>query len=177
MQDENETGSNTEQWPEVERIRSTDGVNRIDFYNAILLVEGQPIEYIIDTGSPITIIPPRINPKKLTKTARCLVEVNKILIKFKSEPFVEVKTEESKVKLPILLTENEYTQPLLSHDWLVTLEIGLKGNRNRSIVLDTKPTQQKRRPVPIHIQSNVRDELEKLIEKGHLEKADGRIEN
>ena len=37
---------------------------------------------------------------------------------------------------------------------------------------DVKPIQQKGRPVPIHFQKNVREELEKLIRKGHLEKAD-----
>ena len=46
----------------------------------------------------------------------------------------------------------------------LTIDIQLKR--------DTKPVQQKRRPVPIHIQNSVAHELEKLIEKGHLEKAD-----
>ena len=48
-------GANIEPWPEVDYIQSTNGVNRIDFYKAILLVEGHPIEFIIDTGSPITL--------------------------------------------------------------------------------------------------------------------------
>ena len=70
VHEEDETDSNTEPWPEVDHIQSTNGVNRIDFYKATLLVEGQPIEFIIDTGSPITIIPPIINLKKLTKTKK-----------------------------------------------------------------------------------------------------------
>ena len=37
---------------------------------------------------------------------------------------------------------------------------------------DVKPIQQRGRPVPIHFQKLVREELEKLIEQGHLEKAD-----
>ena len=51
----------------------------------------------------------------------------------------------------------------------LTTEIQLKK--------DTKPIKQKERPVPIHFQSSVRHELEKLIEKGHLEKTDGTTEN
>ena len=43
--------------------------------------------------------------------------------------------------------------------------------------IETKPIQQKGRPVPIHFQKTVENELEKLIEKGHLEKADKTAEN
>ena len=42
---------------------------------------------------------------------------------------------------------------------------------------DVKPIQQKARPVPIHFQNTVRKELEKLIERGHLEKEGWRTEN
>ena len=37
---------------------------------------------------------------------------------------------------------------------------------------DSKPIQQTGLPVPIHFQKTVKEEIEKLIEKGHLEKAD-----
>ena len=42
---------------------------------------------------------------------------------------------------------------------------------------DTKPIQQKGRPVPIHFQKTVKKALKKLIESGHLEKADKTTEN
>ena len=51
----------------------------------------------------------------------------------------------------------------------LTIDIQLKE--------DVKPIQQKGRPVPIHFQKNVRDELEKLIKSGHIEKADETTEN
>ena len=51
----------------------------------------------------------------------------------------------------------------------LTIDIQLKT--------DTKPIQQKVRPVPMHFQETVKHELEKLIEKGHLEKADKTTEN
>ena len=121
---------------------------------------------------------------------------------------VEVKTERSRVTLPILKAEKGNTQPLLGLHWLDKNEIGLQGNRETNIIRnievnergekifkgsenlfknnhnikdltidiqlrkDAKPIQQKRRPVPIHFQNTVRKELEKLIEKGHLETAD-----
>ena len=42
---------------------------------------------------------------------------------------------------------------------------------------DVKHIQQKERPVPVYFQNSVRHELEKLNEKGHLEKADGTTQN
>ena len=50
----------------------------------------------------------------------------------------------------------------------LTIDIQLKK--------DVKPIQQKGRPVPIHFQKNVREELEKLNDSGHLEKADNTTE-
>ena len=124
-----------------------------------------------------------------------------------------IKKEKSKEILPILITENKNTQPLLGPDWLDKLEIGLQGNKktnvkrhveeaerrervihdyadlfknnhtNKDLTIDfqlrkdIKPIQQKGRPVPIHFQKIVREELEKLIEKGHLEKADKTTKN
>ena len=96
IQEENETDSNTKLWPEVDHIQSVNSVNRIDFYDAILSVEGQPIEFIIDTGSPDTIIPPIISPKKLMQTTKCFVDANKNATKFKGEILVKVKTEKAR---------------------------------------------------------------------------------
>ena len=81
--------SQTESWPEIDHIQSVNGISRVDFYKAILLVQGQPIEFIIDTGSPVTIIPPIINALEIRKTTKCFVDVNKNLIRFKGEALVE----------------------------------------------------------------------------------------
>ena len=203
-----DTGSNTESWPEIDHIQSVNGINPVDFYKAILLVEGQPIEFIIDTVSSVTIIPPLINPKETKTTSKCFVDVNRNPIKLKGEAIVEVKTEKTKVTLPILITEKKNTQPLLGLEWLDKFNIGLQGNRETNIIRnttanekgekifedfenlfkknhtmehltidsqlkkDTKHKHQKGSPVPIHFQKIVRDELEKLIGKRHLRKAD-----
>ena len=111
IQKEPSTDSNKESWPEVDHIQSVNGINRVDFYKAILLVQGQPLDFIIDTGSPVTIIPPVINPSEIHKNTQCFVDVNKNPTKFKGEAMVEVKTK-SKETLPILITENKNTQPL-----------------------------------------------------------------
>ena len=205
--------SSTEPWPEIDQIQSVNGVNRVDFYKTILLIHGQPIEFIIDTGSPVTIVPPIITPKEIKKTTKNLRRREQNPIRLKGEAMVEVKTEKSKETLPILITENKNTQPLLGLDWLDKLEIGLQGGKKTNVIRhkeederrkkiisehkdliknnhtikdltidnqlkeDAKPIQQKGRHVPIHFQKSVREELEKLIKSGHLEKADKTTEN
>ena len=195
--------SNTEPWPQVDHIQSVNGINRVDFYKTILVVHGQPIEFIIDTGSPVTIIPPVIDLTEVKKTTKTFVDVNKNPIKFKGEAMFELKTEKSREILPILITENKNTQPLLGLDWLNKLKIGLQGSKKTKFIRhvtederrkriiyeyedlfknnhtikdltidiqlkkDVKPIQQKGRPVPIHFQKIVREEVKKLIDKGH----------
>ena len=145
IQNEPSTDSNTESWPEIDHIQAVNGINRIDFYKAKLLVQGQSIEVIIDTGSPVTIIPPIINTAEIHRTTKSFVGVNKNPIKFKGETMVEVKTEKSKITLPILITENNNTQPLLGLVWLDKLEIGLQGNTNTNIIrhIETDERRQK----------------------------------
>ena len=89
IQKESSTDSNTESWPEIDHIQAVNGINRIDFYKAILLVQGQPIEFIIDNGSPETIIPPIINTAEIHRTTKSFVDVNKNPIKFKGETMLK----------------------------------------------------------------------------------------
>ena len=61
-----------------------------------------------------------------------------------------------------------YSKTIILSKKDLTIDIQLKK--------DVKHVQQKRRPVPIHFQKIVREQ-EKLIEKGHLKKADKTTEN
>ena len=120
-------------------------MNRVDFYKTILLVHGQPLEFIIDTGSPVTIIPPIITPKEMKETTKIFVDVNKNPIKFKGEAMVEVKTEKSKETLPILIKENKNTQPLLGLDWLDKLEIGLQGGKKTNVIRHVEEDERQKK--------------------------------
>ena len=57
---------------------------------------------------------------------------------------VEVKTENYKEVLPILIIENKNTQPLLGFDWLDKLEIGLQRNKTRVLSDTSKLTEDDR---------------------------------
>ena len=156
------SNSNTEPWPEIGHIQSVNGINPVDFFKAILLVYGQPIEFNIDTGSPVTIIPPIINPIETEKTSKTFVDVNKNPIKFKGEAMVEVKTKKSKVILPILITENKNTQPLLGLDWLDKLKIGLQGSKKTNVIRHGEEEERRKKIV---------DEHEDLFKNNHTIKS------
>ena len=66
---------------------------------------------------------------------------------------------------------NEYEDLFKNNHTIKDLTIDIQLKK------DTKPIQQKGQPVPKHFQKTVKHELEKLIEKGHLEKADKTTEN
>ena len=58
---------------------------------------------------------------------------------------VEVKTEKSKETLPILITENKNTQPLLGLDWLDKLEIGLQGSKKTNVICYVKEDDKRKK--------------------------------
>ena len=141
------SGSNTESWPEIDHIQSLNGITRVDFHKTILLVQGQPIGFIIDTGSPVTIIPPIINPIEIKKTTKSFVDVNKNPTKLKGDAMVEVKTEKSKEIFTILITENKNIQPLMGLDWLDKLEIALQGGKKTNVIRHVDEDERRERIV------------------------------
>ena len=159
IQEKPTTDSNTESWPEIDHIQSVNGINRIDFYKATLLVQGQQIEFNTDTGSPVTIIQSIISPVELQKTTKSFADVNKNpIIKFKGEAMVEMKTEKSKEILPILITEIKNTQLLLHLDWLEKLENGLQGNKNTNFIRHIETDERRK---------NIINEYEYLFKNNH----------
>ena len=145
IQEKQTADSHTESWPEIDHIQSVNSYNRVNFYKVILLVQGQPIDFFIDIGSPVTKIPPIINPIEVKKTTKCFVDVNKNSIKFKGEAMVERKTEKSKEVLSKLVTENKNTQPLLGLNWLDKLEIEFQETETRTFSDTLKPMKNGRR--------------------------------
>ena len=67
--------------------------------------------------------------------------MNKNPIKFKGETMVEVQTEKSKETLPILITENKNTQPLLGSNL-----VGQIGNLPTGRQKDGCDPPRRRRP-------------------------------
>ena len=70
-------------------------------------MEVQPIEFIIDTGSPVTLIPPIINQKELNETTKLFVDVNKNPVKFEGDAMVKIKSEKNTEVILILVSETK----------------------------------------------------------------------
>ena len=109
--------------------RINDKEQKKDFYNATLLINNVPIKFIIDSGSPVTLIPEclfnditTIKPLKTTYK-----DVNNQRIEFTGQTNALVKTNKETIELPLLITKAK-TSPLMILDWMQRLQINLSSN-------------------------------------------------
>ena len=181
------------------------------------MVNNVPIKFIIDSGSPVTLIPEclfsKITPIEPLKTT--YKDVTNQKIDFTGQTKAMVKTNKETMELPLLSTKAQIA-PLLGLDWMQQLKINLSSNndaiqihnirsdnterkiiklqndfkdlfynnkeiRNLSVKINLKTgaqiIQQKGRPIPIHLQDQVAQELKRLIKHGYVEKATEITEN
>ena len=90
-------------------------------YTATVLINGKKKEVIIDTGSPITIMPPDEPMLELTgiqKITNRYQDVNKNEVKFRGKIPENVEYENNKQKMDILITERTDMTPLLGMEWM-----------------------------------------------------------
>ena len=193
-------------YEKIQRIENTK--QKKGFYNATLLVNNVPIKFIIDSGSPVTLIPEclcsKITPIEPLKTT--YKDVNNQKFSFTGQTKAMVKTNKETMELPLLITKAQ-TAPLMGLDWMQQLKINLNSNndaiqihninldnkerkiiklqidfkdlfynikeiKNLSIKINLKTgaqiIQQKGRPIPIHLQDQVAQELKRLIKHGYV---------
>ena len=135
-----------------QKIHSTRQVNKDgpDFLTLTALVNNRPIKFIIDSGSPVTLIPKSlfngITPLKPLKTEYRDVNDNKI--RFEEKTTATVETNGQRNNLEILITTKK-TNPLLGLDWMtklgITLDTGRTGPQINNVTEDTEITSLKRR--------------------------------
>ena len=203
-----EETSSEEEESEPEKIRQITQINKIlpdnnDHYGVELIINGKKQKLIIDTGSPVTIMPydQKIHKTKEIKPVKeRYQDVNKNEIKFMGKTWVTAEYNGVSTKLPMLITKRNDITPLLGVNWLKQLpitinKISLNNETNQSESVYKKyhklfntnntikdaevkiqikpgcyPIQQKARPIPYHLQEDIKNELNRLIESGHLEK-------
>ena len=103
-----------------------------DFFTLTALVNKRPIKFIIDSGSPVTLIPKSLfngsTPLKPLKTEYRDVNDNIIRFEGKTNAMVEINGQQN--NLEILITTKK-TNPLLGCDWMgklgTTLDTGETG--------------------------------------------------
>ena len=191
--------------------RITNNKKNGEYLHATPLVNNAPIKFIIDSGSPVTLIAQRLF-NKITEVEQLKTnykDVNDNKIDFLGQTKALVKTNSTTLQLPLLITKANIT-PLMGLDWMKRLRITLntttddikihniKMDETEKKMLklknefkdlfynnteikdldvkidlkeDAKIIHQKGRPVPIHLQNQVAEEIKRLMKKRYLERA------
>ena len=101
-----------------------------DYLYVTLLVNNTPIKLIIESGSPVTIIPHRLfhEVTKVEKMNTHYKDVNDNKIEFIGQLNATVKTNTTSLQLPLLITKANIT-PLVGLDWMKGLKITKRKHR------------------------------------------------
>ena len=106
-------------------------------------INGTEKEFVIDTGSPISIMPADntiMKESEIQKVRHRYQDVNKNEVKFRGKIPVDIEYENNKQKMQLLITQRNDITPLLGMDWLKKFKLTI-GN----IQLDEKDQSEKRR--------------------------------
>ena len=120
IEERNQTSSESdESIHHIKEIKKIEEKNK--HYTATVKINGIKKEFIIDTGSPITIMPPDekiLKIAELQKITNRYQDVNKNEVKFRGKIPVNLEYEDNKQKMEILITERTDITPLLGMDWM-----------------------------------------------------------
>ena len=103
----------------IKEIKKIDETNK--HFTTTLIINGVTKEFITDTGSPISLMPPDERIKKSTeiqKITNRYQDVNKNEVMFRRKIPVNVEYENNKQKMEIFITERTDMTPLLGMDWM-----------------------------------------------------------
>ena len=108
----------------IKEIKKIEETNK--HYTANVKINGVIKEFIIDTGSPISIMPPDkriMKTTELQKVSNRYQDVNTNEVKFRGKIPVNIEYEKNKQKMEILITERTDITPLLGMDWMKTFKL------------------------------------------------------
>ena len=90
------------------------------------MVDDVRITFIIDSGSPVTLIPQKLfkDTSEVTKLNTSYKDVNDNKIEFRGQTLATVKTNNTTLQLPLLITKANITL-LMGLDWMNRLGIAL----------------------------------------------------
>ena len=144
---ENSTGEESDE--SETSIHRIERVNRIidrnKYLTTIVKINGTEMEFVIDTGSPISIMPADntiMKKSEIQKVRHRYQDVNKNDKKFRGKIPVDIEYENNKQKMQLLITERNDKTPLLGMDLLKKFKLTI-GN----IQLDENDHSEKRRVI------------------------------
>ena len=127
----------------IERVNRI--IDRNKYLTTVVKINGTEKEFVIDTGSPISIMPADntiLKESEIQKVRHRYQDVNKNEVKFRGKIPVEIEYENNKQKMQFLITERNDITPLLGMDWLKKFKLTI-GN----IQLDENNQSEKRRVI------------------------------
>ena len=114
----------------IKKIRTIEQKDK--HYTATIKINGVKKEFIIDTGSPITIMPPDERITHCTETQKITnryQDVNKNEVKFRGNLPLNIEYENKKQEMENLIIERTNITPLLGWDWMETFKLNIRRIR------------------------------------------------
>ena len=122
--------STRESHDSIHHIKEIKKVNEMNkHFTAVVRVNGVKKEFIIDTGSPVSIMPPDeriIKSTEIQKITNRYQDVNKNEVKFRGKIPVNIEHENNNQKMEILITERTDITPLLGMDWMKKFKLTIR---------------------------------------------------
>ena len=121
------TSESDESIHHIKEIKKIKEMNK--HFTAVVRVNGVKKEFIIDTGSPISIMPPDeriIKSTEIQKKTNRYQDVNKNEVKFPGKIPVNIEHENNNQKMEILITERTDITPLLGMDWMKKFKLTIR---------------------------------------------------
>ena len=145
--------------------------NGTPFYTRTLLVNNRPIKFIVDTGSPVTLIP-KLKFKEITdikSVSEDYRDVNDNKIKFEGKTLANIEIDGKSKQLELLITTKQ-THPVLGLNWMKELGLTLKTeNPHQSINNISRPDQSNSR-IDADI-ATLKGKFRKLFTENHTVKS------
>ena len=119
IEGQNETSSESDE--SIHHIKEIKKIEEKNKHTATVKINGIKREFVIDTGSPISIMPPDekiLKIAELQKITNRYQDVNKNEVKFRGNIPVNLEYENNKQKMETLRTERTDITPLLGMDWM-----------------------------------------------------------
>ena len=153
--EEDNENSEPEEMLQITQINKTPDNN--DHYGVEIKINGKNQKFIIDTGSPVAIMPnnPTLyNPEDIQPLKERYQDVNKNEITFLGKVWVDTEYNGKHTKLPLLITKRTDITPLLGVNWFKQLPITIN-----KILLDNNTDQSET--------TKIHTNFKKLFETNH----------
>ena len=116
----------------IERINRI--VDKNDYLTTTVKINRTEKDFIIDTGSAISIMPADKEIMKETekqKTKHRFEDVNKDEVKFRGKIQEDIENEKNKRKIQLQITERSDITPLLGMNWQKEIQVNIRVEENR----------------------------------------------